>query len=620
MKLHRGQSYTRLVTAGAIVAAGVAFAALALESMATASATIDEFAHVPAGVSHWDSGDYTIYCENPPFIRCLVSLPAWLSGARLNYRYAAVGSGRRSEVAFGSDFLDLNLERYDRLLFRARCAVLVLSLSCCAVIHRLTRVGYGRRAACLASLLWLSDPNVVAHSGVATLDVGAALVACLATYAFLGFLRNPTWPAATVAGTLLGLAQASKFSMLALYPAWFITLLFVRRWPARHNRGSGPARRPGLAKGAAIVALSVLTLNSCYQFRGSFRPLGGFAFKSRLLTGGKSPLTPAFPGIQGENRFRATAWGIVPIPLPEDYVLGFDSQKSDEERRLANLRDGHVVPGGPWYGPLRTLAFKLPPGTLLILAAAALSVLGQRTRFRLTDLVVAAPTAALLGLLCTQTGLNWAIRYALPAMPFLFIAAAGALRKSWASRPARLFLVVCLAWNVADVLRIRPYYLSYGNPLVGGMDGAQRTFVGSNYDWGQDLYRLQRWCESNREKMPRTFVFYYGPIGPPLVGISGMPGFPDEATKDRLAMSARGDDAKPYYFLVSSNFLNGTSGPYFPAAGAKVYGTLVLVGPPGELRPVERVGSTLFLFRSDRYHGEIYIRTDEAHLTPTGMP
>jgi hypothetical protein len=620
MDRHLGRTYLHLVAGSSIVAVGIGFVALAMESMTTSSATVDEFAHLPAGVSHWETGDYTIYCENPPFVRCLLSLPAWLSGPRLSYRKAAVGSGRRNEWAFGADFLILNLERYDRLLFRARCVVLALSLGCCLVIHQMARACYGHWAACLASFLWLTDPNVLAHSGVATLDVGAALAGCLATYVFLGFLRGPTWPMATLAGTLLGLAQASKFSSLALYPAWLVIFLVARWRLGARPGGDRPARRPGLGQGAVIVALSVLTLDACYQFRGAFRPLGGYAFKSRLLTGGESSMTPGLPGVPGGNRFRGAIWGLIPIPLPEDYVIGFDSQKCDEEAQLANLRDGHVIVGGPWYGPLRTLALKLPPGTLMLLAAAALSALGQRSPFGMTDLVVAAPAVALLGLLCTQTGLNWAIRYTLPAMPFLFIAVAGALRTAWASRRVRLFLVVCLMWNIAEVLGIRPFYLSYGNPLVGGMDGAQRTFLGSNYDWGQDLHRLRRWCEANREKSRRTFLFYYGPIDPRLIGISGLPGFPDAGTKNGLAAAARRGDAGPYYFLVSSNFLNGATGSYLTIGGMKASGRLVLVGPPGELRPVERVGSSLFLFRSDRYQGEISIKADEAHPTPAGMP
>jgi hypothetical protein len=620
MELNRGRIHPRLATVGSIVAIGVLFVALALEGMATASATIDEFAHVPAGVSHWETGDCTIYCENPPFIRSLVSLPAWLSGARLNYRTAGVGSGRRTESAFGADFLASNLERYDRLLFRSRCVVLALSITCFLFIYRIAREGYGHRAACLASLLWLTDPNVVAHSGLATLDVGAAAAASAATYAFLRYLRDLDWPAAILAGALLGLAQASEFSLLALYPAWLVVFLVARRRAVDHADGHGPAHRASAWHGAMIVAMSLLALNACYEFPGTLRPLGSYAFGSRLLTGGEDPLTPALPGIAGGNRFRGTTWGLIPMPLPEDYLIGFDSQKCDEEVRLANLREGHVVSGGPWYGPLRTLALKLPPGTLLILATAAVWALRRRSPIGLTASVVAAPAVALIGLLCSQTGLNWAFRYSLPALPFLFVAAAGVLRTAWENRPVRLFLVGCLAWNVAEVVGVRPYYLSYGNPLVGGMDGAQRTFLGSNYDWGQDLYRLRRWCEVNREKLPRTSLFYYGAIDPRLLGVAGLPAFPDDRTKQGLAAAAKGSDAGPSYFLVSSNFLNGHTGSYLTAAGTRSGGRLVLAGPLGELKPIERVGSTLFLFRSERYHGEIFIKTNETRRAPSGMP
>ena len=46
---------------------------------------IDEYAHVPAGISHLELGRVTIYEENPPLIRTLAALPAWLAGARVDY-------------------------------------------------------------------------------------------------------------------------------------------------------------------------------------------------------------------------------------------------------------------------------------------------------------------------------------------------------------------------------------------------------------------------------------------------------------------------------------------------------------------------------------------------------
>ncbi len=50
----------------------------------------------------------------------------------------------------------------------------------------------------------------------------------------------------------------------------------------------------------------------------------------------------------------------IPVPLPGQYVLGFDSEKHDEECGLMCLRGGRLVHRGAWYSPMETLLFKLP--------------------------------------------------------------------------------------------------------------------------------------------------------------------------------------------------------------------------------------------------------------------
>ena len=490
------------------VLAACVFVALCVESMLTNTVTVDEFAHVPAGVSHWETGDFSLYHENPPFVRCLVGMPVWLDSPFTNYRQAVVGHGLRNEWQFALDFVLLNQSDYDRLFLMARSIVLGLSLLCSALIFLWARQEYGATAACVSSLLWMTDPNIAAHSSIATLDVGAAAVGCLASYVFWRYLHAPNWFEALMAGFCLGVAQASKFSLLTLYPTWAIVFVVAcaRALPVKPTvRGAAEDRdrhvsrtaSPSWQQAAAILALSVLTLNACYLFEGSFTRLGTYAFKSRLFTGSDNPLTPMIPGVSGENRFRDTPLSGIPVPIPRDYVIGFDSQKRDEESRLANLDSGRLVDGGAWYSPLVTLLYKLPPGTLLILSSAAIFWVWGGCRANLRTVVLVTPALALLGLLCMQTGLNWAVRYTLPALPYLFIATGGLVRTAWTRPVARFLIVTCLAWNVVEMASIRPYHLSYGNPLVGGTDGAEEVpweqlRLGSRPRQAEPLVRYER--------------------------------------------------------------------------------------------------------------------------------
>ncbi len=595
---------SRLILFAALCLAVSLFAAACIEIAAANSATVDEFAHVPAGVSHWETGDFSLYHENPPLVRCLVSLPVWLSDPLLNYRRALVAEGVRSEWLFAVDFVVLNLANYQELLLSARGIVLALSLLCGGIIFLWAARAFGLSSACICTFLWLTDPNIIAHSSIATLDVGAAAMGCLAVYAFWRFLRDPSWPYTILAGTGLGLATASKFSLLALYPACLIALAFAKMQPPDSE---APATLPSgklWGRAAIVIGLSVLTLDACYLYKSIGRRLDSFGFESRLL-GGAEARSAGTPGVSGGNRFAGTAVGRIPVIVPEDYLSGFDSQKRDEEARLANISSGRLVYGGSWYSPLRTLAYKLPPGTILILAWSLLHWVWAGHRVTLLGIVLMAPPLILLGLLCSQTGLNWAYRYTLPALPFLFIASGAMVRSIWRSRVSRVALALCLIWNVEEAARTRPYYLSYGNPFVGGMAGARRTFLGSNYDWGQDLGRLRDWFARNPRKSHDAFVLFYGPIDGRLWGIGSREGFPDYETKDRLSAASRGKG--PLYFIISSNYLNGLPGSYLTLDDSRRTGRLILDEQAGHFDLIERVGSTVFVFEVASYEGQIYV-------------
>ena len=49
----------------------VVFTSLAVNYAATMPVLVDEYAHVPAGVSYLELGRFLLYRENPPLVRCL---------------------------------------------------------------------------------------------------------------------------------------------------------------------------------------------------------------------------------------------------------------------------------------------------------------------------------------------------------------------------------------------------------------------------------------------------------------------------------------------------------------------------------------------------------------------
>ena len=587
LMLRRGEGAGLTIPSGVAIGAFqvsliASFIFLASEAIDGNAVVFDEFAHVPAGITHWESGRFAIYRENPPLVRMLAALPAWLSDARIDYSRA--GIARRSEWHVGWDFVRANGPRHREIFRRSRLVVVALAVACGLLVFRWARQVYTSSSAPLVCMaVWLMDPNVLAHGSIATTDIGTAALGFLASYAFWCYLQAPGVSPALWAGLTLGLAQASKFSMLVLYPAWLLIALAdrreaseVRRWRARDL--------------AAIAIVSLLVLNAVYLFEGTGTPLGSFDFHSALLGGRPTP--GETPG-GSSNRFRGTPLGSWLVLLPRDYVLGFDSQKWDEEIGLANLEGGRLVLGGHWYSPLLTAARKLPPGSLLLIAASA-ALFYLRRRPRLVGAVLWIPPLAIVGLLCSQTGLNWPIRYSVPAFPYLAVAAGGIVEAPWPRKRVRWLVVACLAWNGVELVLARPAFLSYGSPLAGGRDGAQRRFLGSNYDWGQDLFRLKRWADEHPEVRPLC-VSSFGVLSPPEVGLAarGLPlRFLEPPDSDREPPPA---PAPAFFWAVSSNYLNGLPGWFTFDDGSRSFASL----RPSVLRPEQafaRVGATIFVF------------------------
>lgn len=564
----------------------LAFELLAATAITTNSVVIDEFAHLPAGVAYWQRGMFSMYDENPPLARYLVAIPATLFGARMDY--AKAGIERRWEWDVALDFRMANRAHYLSMFAWGRFVVVGLAVTCGMLIFRWAGRQYGTAAALICATLWFADPNVLAHSTIATTDIAATAFGLLATYWYWGFLRHPSGSSACLAGLGLGLAVGTKFTMLLLIPAW-AAMAFITAWSHQDYRAG--SRWQTVARAVTIPAVALLTLNLLYGFRGTLTPLKSLTFTSPLLSGSPAISSGDFVG----NRFQGTLLGNLLVPLPVDFLIGFDSQLDDHQvGRFANISGGHLVAGGFWYSPLQALFFKLPGGSFLLLIVAIGYWIGDLRRTRANEGLVWIPPLTLIVFLCTQAGgLNFAYRYTLPALPFILIAAGKLVEGVWKHRLGRVFVAICLLWNGVAVLTIHPSYLSFGNELAGGPAGAQRMFLGSNFDWGQDLFRLKRWADAHPRLRPLA-VAYYGPIVPTEIGLETCP-LPDSLFQNPNEVSEEGP-REGFYLAISSNGLHGL--PCHIVGDLDSYKVGIIRSKL--LRPenaVARVGHSIYVFR-----------------------
>ncbi|HEX7376109.1 MAG TPA: hypothetical protein VF278_03305, partial [Pirellulales bacterium] len=300
-----------------------------------------------------------------------------------------------------------------------------------------------------------------------------------ACYLFWRWLRRPTWNGAFLTGIAWGVAELTKGTFLILYAVFPLSWLLWRAsgrcarrrpgarcaedgppGPSRANRADWDGHPPDTprqpAQLALMAVLSLYVLNVGYAFEGALQPLGEFHFISEAL-GGERDLTHR--DTARRNRFAGTALAGFRVPLPANYLLGIDHQKSDFELGYDSYLRGEWRHGGWWYYYLYGLAIKVPLGTwaLFVLAVGVgLVKLAKRSGWKAEsgatrphpgplaegegeecprrgarrdveavgwrdEFVLLLPAAAILVLVSSQTGFSHHLRYVLPIFPFVFI-------------------------------------------------------------------------------------------------------------------------------------------------------------------------------------------------------
>lgn len=545
-----------------VAALMIAHASLLLVGIRQNFAVVDETSHVPAGISHWEIGDFSLYRVNPPLGRMLAALPVLLAMPYTTYVHLDHRPGARADWTVAGDFAELNAPRYFDLICLARLPGVLWSLLGAWVINRWCRELYGEWAGCLGVALWVFDPTVLAFAEVVTPDIPAAVAGLIATYVFWRYLRRGSWELALLSGVLLGIAQLTKFTMVILYGAWPLLALADRIGRGPRGQGVRQDRRRGsgrqVLQALAILLVSVDVINCGYAFDDTCWRLGDFEFVSRTLNGSSNTAFSA-----SGNRFRGGPMAGLIVPLPAQYLLGIDVQKRDFEGDLPSYLAGEWRNGGWWYYYLYALAVKEPLGTLMLVVwGLVLTAKRHPGSARLKDeLTVLLPAAVILILVSSQTGFNHHMRYILPAFPFVAVATG---KLAYFLRPgyprARVLFMVMLGWTVVTSLRVYPHSMSYFNEVAGGPENGHNHLVDSNIDWGQDLLALRDWYGKHPQARPLGLALFHV-LDPQLFGIDyHLPPLGPTDRPDVIAGDADGLDRfgpHPGHYAVSVNFLRG---------------------------------------------------------------
>lgn len=422
---------------------------------------LDEARYLSAGVYHWRHGDFAPANDSPPLTRMLAALPLLPLEVRLE-RYDRTGRGvdmaadaRDRELRHGGRFAssDLNFHKY-KLFCLARMTGFLWWLLGAWVIGRWAGELYGPCAGWLALALWCIGPHVLAFEQRVTPDLPLAVIWAVATSAYRGYLRSPSWERALVSGLLLGVAQLVDFVSLALLLIWPVLALVQHLAPAGRDP-AGVAQRTRMLRRIAATGLCLWVINLGYGFSDSGTPLGRFDFARRALTGDSPDRAGRAPGRDGGNRFRGTWLGRVACPVPPDYILGL-GRRLDEWRTPPEPPGGEGWPAEAADDPLVTAGERRPVGLWgMMLGAAILMLAGRRPGGPppAEELTVWVPVAAILLMAAPAVGLVPGTAGILLMTPFgIIIASSLAGPRGSGPRGIRWAAALLSAWAIAGGL------------------------------------------------------------------------------------------------------------------------------------------------------------------------
>jgi hypothetical protein len=542
---------SRVVTAATLGTFVVVFAALQGVALTRTAATFDEPGGLLAGYAALARRDYRPAIEHPPLLRMWNALPLMLM-SDVRWNSGPIDRSTPEEVAFpgpfaaGQRFLYADNDA-DRLLYPARAMTVVLALGLGVLLFFSARDWLGQRAATLALALYTVEPNLAAHGGLATNDLGVTFLMFASLVLLERLMTRWSLPRALAFVLVTAAAILGKFTALLLAPAAILIVASGRR------RGSEVTwRRAGLlAFGCAAAIVSGAWVLYGFRYLPSDSTGWRFALDQMPLV---RDAVPGLASVVGT----VDAWHV----LPNAFTQGFLHGQGLVQARPAFLAGDYSSTGWWYYFPVAFL-LKTPLALIaLALVGSAAAARGRVVAAGSRQVVVVASAIVVFGGIAMTSSLNIGLRHILPIYPFvIMLAALGcmAIFRRLGDRRGWQVVGVLLALCAAEYARAWPSTLAFFNVAAGGPAGGYRYLADSNVDWGQDLKPLKAWMDRNG--VDHVNLAYFGVADPAYYGMSYTPIWGTtipSLTPDRL-----GPPRLPGYVAASVTLLNGV--PFGPA-------------------------------------------------------
>ncbi|HEX4681304.1 MAG TPA: hypothetical protein VH277_01275 [Gemmatimonadaceae bacterium] len=420
-----------------ILSAAVAcIAAIAVWRTATVfSGTVDEPAHIAAGVELLSGGRYAYDLQHPPLGRIAAAIGPLADGARFT---GAPGVYDEGAIILGSG------ARYVKRLAAARHGEIVFFMLLAATTWWWGMLLLDDAGGYFATLLLVTNPNILAHAGLATTDIACAATTTLALLSAARWLDDASGRRTFCLGLSAGMAIGSRLSALGFMALPFAAFWVMRRAVTRTWLPGGADSRTTLVRLVGAGVLAAVTIAAAYFFH-----LGAF--------------------VSGVDTFLRHGSSGHPT-----FLLGTPRNR------------------GWWYYYPVAVLVKTPLPLLLLAAIGSIAVLRQLRARSAWQPAAPLVAGALMLALSMTVRVDLGVRLVLPIYPLMAVMGAVGIREllSQPARRAGAVLAALLLFVAAFIpMRAHPDYLAYFNLFAGAHP--EHVLVDSNLDWGQDLYRLR---------------------------------------------------------------------------------------------------------------------------------
>ena len=524
MKKLKTQSLEKLIKT-VVIFFLILLAVQSILSMQKKSVTIDEIMYIASGYYHLKTGDFQMNMTNPPLMKIFSALP--LLSLKLELPVVEKDLKEMNLIEqwkYSRSFLYDNCVDADIILFLARLPIVMVSMLLGFFVFKWGRELFGYKAGLFALLLYAFSPNILAHSRLATQDIGLTVFMFISTYYWWKYMRDPELKFLLFCSLFFGFSILTKTTAFFLVPIYFLYALIIivkkneyvkyeKHIVSKHIKPENRFLRSFLFLIFSFLIIGlfgILILNIGYRFQGIFTPMSTSLDHSNFYQ--KLPVDNIL--------IRKVADIIleVPLPVPSPFIEVLRSQFGITSVSGGVYFAGKIYTSGLWYLMIVTFLIKTPISLLALLALSFFSLLKKRQSLNAEWLIIFF-IIILVAVFSYLANINVGLRYILPIYPMIFVLVSRLLCIRFKRQVLFVVLISILSiWYVISSLSIHPHYLAYFNEFIGGPKNGYKYLADSNIDWGQDLKGLKRYMEE--KNIQKIKLAYFGSADASYYGIN----------------------------------------------------------------------------------------------------